>query len=84
MARSRSPELVEYADLIRFEQDGRSLNPGNRRPYGERMIHGATPGGLSDREVELSRATQFSPLALDRAWEYLCLRAGGRDTEPLS
>ena len=192
MARSRSPELVEYADLIRFEQDGRSIDPGNRTPYGERMIHGAiyetrndvnavvhnhaypllpfgitgralepmvhaasvigsevpvwdiaarfnetdmlvrsmeqgrdlaatlgsnscvlmrghgavvaanslkeavmtaiylrvnaevqlqamaigTPRGLSDREVELSRATQFSPLALDRAWEYFCVRAG--------
>ena len=192
MARSRSPELVEYADLIRFEQDGRSLDPENRRPYGERMIHGAvyeargdvnavvhnhaypllpfgitgralepvvhtasvigtevpiwdiaarfddtdmlvrsmeqgrdlaatlggnscvlmrghgavvaagslkqavmitiylklnaevqlqamaigTPQGLSDREVELSRAMQFSPLALDRAWEYFCARAG--------
>jgi HCOMODA/2-hydroxy-3-carboxy-muconic semialdehyde decarboxylase len=35
-----------------------------------------TPRGLSDREVELSRATQFSPLALDRAWEYFCARAG--------
>ena len=192
MARSRSPELVEYADLIRFEQDGRSLDPGDRVPYGERMIHGAiyetrsdvnavvhnhaypllpfgitgtalepmvhaasvigsevpiwdiaarfnetdmlvrsmeqgrdlaatlggntcvlmrghgavvaanslkeavmiaiylkvnaevqlqamaigTPRGLSDREVELSRATQFSPLPLDRAWEYFCVRAG--------
>jgi HCOMODA/2-hydroxy-3-carboxy-muconic semialdehyde decarboxylase len=192
MARSRAPELVEHADLIRFEQDGRSLDPGNRTPYGERMIHGAiyetrsdinsvvhnhaypllpfsitgralepvvhvasvigtdipiwdlaarfgdtdmlvrtmeqgrdlaaalgrnscalmrghgavvaaasikeavmiaiylkinaeiqlqamaigTPRGLSDKEVELSRATQFSPLALDRAWEYFCARAG--------
>ena len=192
MARSRSPELVEYGDLIRFEQDGRSLDPGNRTPYGERMIHGAiyeargdvhavvhnhaysllpfgitgrtlepvvhvasvigseiptwdiatrfketdmlvrtmeqgrdlaatlgrntcalmrghgavvasaslkqavitaiylkvnaeiqlqamaigTPRGLSDTEVELSRAAQFSPLALDRAWEYFCARAG--------
>ena len=192
MARSRSPELVEFADLIRFEQDGRSLDPGNRTPYGERMIHGAiyetrsdvnavvhnhaypllpfsvtgrtlepivhvasvigsevplwdivtrfgetdmlvrtmeqgrdlaatlgrntcalmrghgavvaaaslkqavitaiylkvnaevqlqamgigTPRGLSDREVELSRETQLSPLALDRAWEYFCARAG--------
>jgi HCOMODA/2-hydroxy-3-carboxy-muconic semialdehyde decarboxylase len=192
MARSRSPELVEHADLIRFEQDGRSLDPGNRTPYGERMIHGAvyearadvnsvvhnhaysllpfsitgrtiepmvhvasvigsdiptwdiatqfnetdmlvrtmdqgrslaavlgrnacalmrghgavvaaasikqavmiaiylkinaeiqlqamgigTPRGLSAREVELSRETQFSPLALDRAWEYFCARAG--------
>ena len=192
MARSRSPELVEHADLIRFEQDGRSLDPGARTPYGERMIHGAiyeartdvnsvvhnhaypllpfsitgralepmvhaasvigadvpiwdiatkfgdtdmlvrtmdqgrdlattlgrnacalmrghgavvaaaslkqavmiaiylkinaevqmqamgigTPRGLSDREVALSRETQFSPLALDRAWEYFCARAG--------
>jgi HCOMODA/2-hydroxy-3-carboxy-muconic semialdehyde decarboxylase len=192
MARSRSPELVEPADLIRFEQDGRSLDPGNRTPYGERMIHGAiyearsdvhsvvhnhaypllpfgitgrtlepvvhvasvigsnvptwdiatrfketdmlvrsmdqgrdlaatlggnacalmrghgavvaaaslkqavmiaiylkvnaevqlqamaigTPRALSSREVELSREAQFSPLALDRAWEYFCARAG--------
>ena len=192
MARSRAPELVEHADLIRFEQDGRSLDPSARTPYGERMIHGAiyearndvnsvvhnhaypllsfgitgralepmvhvasvigsdvpiwdiatkfnetdmlvrtmdqgrdlaatlgrnacalmrghgavvaaaslkqavmiaiylkvnaevqlqamdigTPRGLSDREVELSRETQFSPLALDRAWEYFCARAG--------
>jgi HCOMODA/2-hydroxy-3-carboxy-muconic semialdehyde decarboxylase len=192
MARSRSPELVEHADLIRFEQDGRSLDPGARTPYGERMIHGAIyearndvnsvvhnhaypllpfsitgralepmvhaasvigadvpiwdiatkfgdtdmlvrtmdqgrdlattlgrnacalmrghgavvaaaslkqavmiaiylkinaevqmqamgigmPRGLSDREVALSRETQFSPLALDRAWEYFCARAG--------
>ncbi len=192
MARSRSPELVEFGDLIRFEQDGRSLDPANRTPYGERMIHGAiyemrsdvqavihnhayallpfsitgrtlepvvhvasvigskiplwdiattfnetdmlvrtmdqgrdlaaalgpntcalmrghgavvaastlkeaviaaiylkvdaeiqlqamaigTPKRLSEGEVERSRATQFSPLALDRAWEYFCARAG--------
>ena len=192
MARSRSPELVGFADLIRFEQDGRSLDPDNRTPYGERMIHGAvyearsdvnavvhnhayallpfgitgrtlepvvhvasvigskiplwdirtkfnetdmlvrtmdqgrdlaatlgrntcalmrghgavvaaatlkqaviaaiylkvnaevqlqamaigTPRRLSDGEVERSRATQLSPLALDRAWEYFCARAG--------
>jgi HCOMODA/2-hydroxy-3-carboxy-muconic semialdehyde decarboxylase len=41
MSRSRSPELVELDDLIRFEQDGRSLDPLERLPYGERMIHGA-------------------------------------------
>lgn len=192
MSRSRSPELVEAADLIRFEQDGRSLDPLERRPYGERMIHGAIyearddvhavvhnhayallpfgltgtkltplvhvasvighevpvwdisasfgetdmlvrtmtqgrdlaaalgshacllmrghgavvtgrslkeavitaiylkinaevhldaatlgePRTLSAREIELSRETQFSPLAIDRAWEYFCARAG--------
>jgi ribulose-5-phosphate 4-epimerase/fuculose-1-phosphate aldolase len=31
---------------------------------------------LSAREIELAAATQFSPLALDRAWEYFCRRAG--------
>lgn len=31
---------------------------------------------LSDPEISLSAATQFSPLAIDRAWEYFCLRAG--------
>jgi len=35
-----------------------------------------TPRRLSDAEVEKSRETQFSPLALDRAWEYFCARAG--------
>ena len=35
-----------------------------------------TSRGLSDGEIERSRATQFSPLALDRAWEYFCARAG--------
>jgi HCOMODA/2-hydroxy-3-carboxy-muconic semialdehyde decarboxylase len=32
--------------------------------------------GLSTQEIAQSTATQFSPLALDRAWEYFCQRAG--------
>ncbi len=35
-----------------------------------------TPRGLSDGEIELSREAQLSPLALGRAWEYFCARAG--------
>ncbi len=31
---------------------------------------------LSAGEIAKSRETQFSPLALDRAWEYFCQRAG--------
>jgi HCOMODA/2-hydroxy-3-carboxy-muconic semialdehyde decarboxylase len=31
---------------------------------------------LSDEEIEKSSETQFSPLAMDRAWEYFCQRAG--------
>jgi ribulose-5-phosphate 4-epimerase/fuculose-1-phosphate aldolase len=34
------------------------------------------PEGLSAEEIAQSSATQLSPLALDRAWEYFCQRAG--------
>jgi ribulose-5-phosphate 4-epimerase/fuculose-1-phosphate aldolase len=34
------------------------------------------PEGLSDEEIRRAAETQFSPLALDRAWEHFCLRAG--------
>jgi len=35
-----------------------------------------TPVTLSDGEIALARETQFSPLGMDRAWEYYCRRAG--------
>lgn len=193
MAWARSPALIEYADLMEFEQDGTPINARGRRPYGERMIHGSvyetrsdvqavvhhhaysvipysvtstelvplthtasiigahipvwdsaeqfgdtdtlvrtmemgrdlaarlgdntcllmrghgavvvgasvqqavlsaiyleinariftqaltlgeTPKTLSEREIELARETQFSPLGAERAWEYYCRRAG--------
>ena len=41
MSHARSPALVEYADLMEFQQDGTPLDPRGRRAYGERMIHGA-------------------------------------------
>jgi ribulose-5-phosphate 4-epimerase/fuculose-1-phosphate aldolase len=34
------------------------------------------PAYLSDEEIRLSTETQFSPLAVPRAWEYFCQRAG--------
>ena len=34
------------------------------------------PEALSPGEITRSSETQFSPLALDRAWEYFCQRAG--------
>jgi HCOMODA/2-hydroxy-3-carboxy-muconic semialdehyde decarboxylase len=39
-----------------------------------------TPKALSVAEIAATTATQLSPLALDRAWEYFCVRAG---VEPL-
>ena len=41
MSYARSPALVEFEDLMLFEQDGTALDASGRRPYGERMIHGA-------------------------------------------
>jgi HCOMODA/2-hydroxy-3-carboxy-muconic semialdehyde decarboxylase len=41
MSHAVSPALVEYADLMEFEQDGTPINAQGRRGYGERMIHGA-------------------------------------------
>jgi ribulose-5-phosphate 4-epimerase/fuculose-1-phosphate aldolase len=41
MARSRSPELVEHADLMEFTLDGTPVDARGRTAYGERMIHGA-------------------------------------------
>ena len=34
------------------------------------------PAALSAEEIARSSETQFSPLALDRSWEYFCQRAG--------
>ena len=41
LARSRSPELVERADLMEFALDGAPVDARGRTPYGERAIHGA-------------------------------------------
>ena len=39
------------------------------------LPHGS-PELLSAEEIERSAEAQFSPLALDRSWEYFCQRAG--------
>jgi HCOMODA/2-hydroxy-3-carboxy-muconic semialdehyde decarboxylase len=41
LARSRSPALVELADLMEFDANGAPLDARGRTPYGERMIHAA-------------------------------------------
>lgn len=39
LSRSRSPELVEREDLIRFDLAARPENAGHRRPYLETVLH---------------------------------------------
>ncbi len=41
MSRSRSPELVEFSDLLEFSLEGVALDAKGQAMYGERMIHGA-------------------------------------------
>jgi hypothetical protein len=74
MARSRSPELVEYADLIRFRDHG-YLSQGQRgsAAAGDDDRDAARPVGWRDRTFT---GDAILPLALDRAWEYFCARAG--------
>jgi len=39
LSRSKSPELVERDDLIRFDLDGVPQNAGHRKPYLETILH---------------------------------------------
>jgi len=48
MSRSRSPELIEFEDLMEFRLDGTPVEARGRTPYGERMIHGAIYAARSD------------------------------------
>jgi HCOMODA/2-hydroxy-3-carboxy-muconic semialdehyde decarboxylase len=48
MSHARSPALVEHVDLMVFERDGTAVDARGRRPYGERMIHGAIYETRSD------------------------------------
>ena len=41
LSRARAPELIEADDIVTYRLDGEAINPGDRRPYSERMIHGA-------------------------------------------
>src|ERR1700689_5406060 len=40
LARSRSPELIEPADLLEFTLDSEPVVPPKSEMYGERVIHG--------------------------------------------
>ena len=51
MARSPDPQLGEHADLIRFDQDCRSLVPGRRRP---RRTHDSRRDPRSARDADPS------------------------------
>lgn len=41
LSRARAPELIEADDIVTYRLDGEAIDAGDRRPYSERMIHGA-------------------------------------------
>ncbi len=41
LSRSRSPEIVDLADIMEFTLEGEPVDAQSRRPYAERALHGA-------------------------------------------
>jgi ribulose-5-phosphate 4-epimerase/fuculose-1-phosphate aldolase len=41
LSRARAPECIEGEDVMVVAHDGTSIDPGGRKPYAERYIHGA-------------------------------------------
>jgi HCOMODA/2-hydroxy-3-carboxy-muconic semialdehyde decarboxylase len=48
LSRSRSPALVELADLMEFDLEGAAVDARGRTPYGERVIHAAVYAARGD------------------------------------
>jgi HCOMODA/2-hydroxy-3-carboxy-muconic semialdehyde decarboxylase len=48
MSRARAPEAIEVDDLMTFTLDGKAIDPGGRKAYSERFIHGAVYEGRPD------------------------------------
>ena len=68
MARSRSPALVELADLMEFERDGTPVDARGRTVYGERMIHAAVSEARADvHSVVHDHATGLLPFTITGA-----------------
>ena len=41
LSRARAQELIAADDIVTYRLDGEAIDAGDRRPYSERMIHGA-------------------------------------------
>lgn len=67
MACSRSPELVQVADIMEFELDGTPVDARGRTPYLERFIHGATLQARSDvHSVVHSHSYEIIPFGVSQ------------------
>ena len=65
LSRSRSPELVESADIMEFDLAGKPVDGDKRPPYLERFIHGAIYEARPDvRAVIHSHAEEVLPFSI--------------------
>lgn len=65
LSRSRSPELVEAADIMEFDLEGRPLGRDDRPPYLERFIHGAIYEARPDIQAVIhSHAEEVLPFSI--------------------
>ena len=65
LSRSRSPELVESADIMEFDLDGNPVGGDKRPPYLERFIHGAIYEARPDVQAVIhSHAEEVLPFSI--------------------
>lgn len=60
MSRSRAPELITADDIMEFNLDGEAIDGRDRRPYGERPIH----GGLYEMRPDVNSVVHNHSLEL--------------------
>ena len=65
MARTRIPALVEIADIMEFDRDGKPVDAKGRRPYVERFIHSSIYEARPDiRSVVHHHSVEVIPFSL--------------------
>ncbi len=60
LSRSRAPELITADDIMEFTLDGEAIDGRDRRPYGERPIH----GGLYEKRPDVNSVVHNHALEL--------------------
>ena len=67
MSRARAPALVEAADIMEFDGEGKAVDAAGRRPYAERFIHAAIYEARPDvLAVVHDHSAEIIPFGLSR------------------
>ena len=67
MSRARAPALVEAADIVEFDGEGKPVDAAGRRPYAERFIHAAIYETRPDvRSVVHDHSAELIPFGISK------------------